>query len=176
MNIRFRDVTQVSIFLYRVNFCRQLLRFSTRYAILFSEHRKEAHRGNLYARYRRILHTGRGGSYSPNHGRLCYQTLKAKEDPWIQSRGLLEDQQGRVSRSSSQDEEHSRRPAINKAGLHRQMTIEKFTAVWLPLKQPEKLARDNPWCALPTFSITKVANQCNGYTRLWAHGRRCAHE
>lgn len=51
-----------------------------------------------------------------------------------------------------------------------------FTAVRLPLSRSGKLARDNPWKPLLTFSITKVAQQCNGYTTMWAYERRCAHE
>ena len=52
---------------------------------------------------------------------------------------------------------------------------EQFTAVRLPLKVLAN-ARDNPRIYLPTFSITKVAQQCNGYATMWAYERRCAHE
>jgi hypothetical protein len=41
-----------------------------------------------------------------------------------------------------------------------QMTIKKFTAVWLPLIQPGKLARDNPWSTLPVFSIALTNKIC----------------
>jgi hypothetical protein len=51
-----------------------------------------------------------------------------------------------------------------------------FTAVRLLLSRSGKLARSSPRINLPTFSITKVAQQCNGCTTMWAHERRCAHE
>ena len=52
---------------------------------------------------------------------------------------------------------------------------KQFTAVSLPLKVLAN-ARDKPRINLPTFSITKVRQQCNGYTTMWAYERRCAHE
>lgn len=52
---------------------------------------------------------------------------------------------------------------------------KQFTAVrlFLTVSRPR---RNSHSYNLPTFSITKVAQQCNGYATMWAYERRCAHE
>ncbi len=52
---------------------------------------------------------------------------------------------------------------------------KQFTAVRLLLMDWSP-ARSSLRNYLPTFSITKVRQQCNGYTTMWAYERRCAHE
>lgn len=52
---------------------------------------------------------------------------------------------------------------------------KQFTAVWLLLMDWPP-ARSSHSYNLPAFSITKVRQQCNGYTTMWAYERRCAHE
>ncbi len=90
-------------------YCRYVLRFSTRYVIIYPEQRKETRCGYLYARNRRILYARRDRGYSQSYRGYCYAALEAQKDARIQNRRLLESEQSRVSRVRSSTEEHTAR-------------------------------------------------------------------
>lgn len=137
MNIRFRNVTQGTVFLDKVNFRLKLLLFSTWYAKILTvdwlAHRKETQDSDLYARDRRILHTGRDRRYSQSHRRYGYQTLEKEQNAWLQVRRFLESKQKRVLGICSQTEECQARYQINKAGTPQQseiVAVSSLSNVW----------------------------------------------
>lgn len=104
----------------------------------------------------------------------CQGTMQKRRAEVQKSWQKLPSQAGRFEKLHRQSA-RARRQKIKPVASW-QRTIKQFTAVSLPLLQPEKLARDKPRTNLLTFSIADCARASQWLCKMWAHGRRCAHE
>jgi len=112
-----------------------------------------------YDCYGRNAYSQRNCTYPQVHAVLHQRTMQKWGVKSHQDWRTLEDQARRFESVCRQTPARTR-PEINKATGWWQTTINKFTAVSLPLTEPEKLSRDKLRCTLPICSIALTFKGC----------------
>lgn len=142
------------------NIVRNGLQCLHNYGILCPEHEEKESESN--DRYGRIYDTRRDCKGHQEVRGYSHTTSSTRENARIQDRRFMDSEQERFRGLANPAKQfQAQRQKIKPAWWL--ATIKQFTAVRLSLSEPEKLARDNPKINLPTFSITKVAQQRNGW-------------